>query len=118
MLRRSADSLGPPCRAWHLPPPGRDTGLHDTGHQHAGRRVSGIGRAGVDTGQWLLGILTARVGDRSCPSVRAAGVTVMGQAPNVYTFMAHLKWGWAIALGYPASVLAHLLINARFVTGG
>ncbi len=42
----------------------------------------------------------------------------MGQAPGVYTFMAHLKWGWAIALGY-ANVLAHLLVNARFfVTGG
>ncbi|MGH8585626.1 MAG: hypothetical protein ACREWE_05405 [Gammaproteobacteria bacterium] len=28
------------------PPPGHDTGLHDTGHQNAERRVSGIGRAG------------------------------------------------------------------------
>ncbi len=40
----------------------------------------------------------------------------MGQAPGVYPFMAHLKWGRAIA--YAASILAHLLIDVRyFVTG-
>jgi len=41
----------------------------------------------------------------------------MGQAPGVYTFMAHLV-GLAIALGYATSVFAHLLIYARyFMTG-
>ena len=73
----------------------------------------------MDTGQWLLVTLTAGVGGSLLSIGSAAGVAVMGQAPGVYTFMAHLKWGWAIALGYAASVLAHLLINARyFVTGG
>ena len=41
----------------------------------------------------------------------AAGVAVMGQARGVYTFFAHLKWTWAIALGYAASIFAHFLVN-------
>ena len=41
----------------------------------------------------------------------AAGVALMGQARGVYTFFAHLKWTWAIALGYAASIWVHLLIN-------
>jgi hypothetical protein len=36
----------------------------------------------------------------------------MGQAPKQYTFFSHLKWSWAIALGYAASILAHMFINA------
>jgi hypothetical protein len=35
----------------------------------------------------------------------------MGQARGIYTFGAHLKWSWAIALGYAASIAAHLLLN-------
>ena len=35
----------------------------------------------------------------------------MGQARGVYTFFAHLKWTWAIALGYAASIWVHFLIN-------
>jgi len=31
----------------------------------------------------------------------------------VYTFFAHLKWTWAIALGYAASIGTHMLVNAR-----
>jgi hypothetical protein len=27
--------------------------------------------------------------------------------------MAHLKWVWAIALGYAASIWLHFLINAK-----
>jgi Na+/H+ antiporter NhaD/arsenite permease-like protein len=42
----------------------------------------------------------------------AAGVAVMGQARGIYTFVAHLKWTWAIALGYAASIAAHFLVNA------
>jgi Na+/H+ antiporter NhaD/arsenite permease-like protein len=41
----------------------------------------------------------------------AAGVAVMGQARGIYTFMAHLKWSWAIALGYGLAIAAHLTIN-------
>jgi Na+/H+ antiporter NhaD/arsenite permease-like protein len=42
----------------------------------------------------------------------AAGVALMGQARGIYTFVAHLKWTWAVALGYVASIGAHFAINA------
>lgn len=32
----------------------------------------------------------------------AAGVALMGQPRGIYTFTAHLKWSWPIALGYAA----------------
>ena len=38
----------------------------------------------------------------------------MGQARGIYTFRRHLRWTWAIALGYAASVGAHLLLNRRY----
>ncbi len=63
-------------------------------------------------GQWLLVTLTAGVGGSLLSIGSAAGVALMGQARGVYTFFGHLKWTWAIALGYAASIGAHLLINA------
>jgi Na+/H+ antiporter NhaD/arsenite permease-like protein len=63
-------------------------------------------------GQWLLVTLTAGVGGSLLSVGSAAGVALMGQARGVYTFFAHLKWIWAIGLGYVASIWAHLLINA------
>jgi hypothetical protein len=36
----------------------------------------------------------------------------MGQARGIYTFSAHLKWTWAIALGYAASIAVHLMMNS------
>ena len=68
----------------------------------------------MELGQWLLVTLTAGVGGSMLSIGSAAGVAVMGQARGVYTFMAHLKWSWAIFLGYAASVWVHMLINARF----
>ena len=62
-------------------------------------------------GQWLLVTLTAGVGGSLLSIGSAAGVAVMGQARGIYTFFAHLKWTWAIALGYAASIWAHFLIN-------
>ncbi len=62
-------------------------------------------------GQWLLVTLTAGVGGSLLSVGSAAGVAVMGQARGVYTFFAHLKWTWAIALGYAASIWVHFLIN-------
>ncbi len=62
-------------------------------------------------GQWLLVTLTAGVGGSLLSIGSAAGVALMGQARGVYTFFAHLKWSWAIALGYAASVWMHFLIN-------
>jgi NhaD family Na+/H+ antiporter len=62
-------------------------------------------------GQWLLVTLTAGVGGSMLSIGSAAGVAVMGQARGVYTFFAHLKWTWAIALGYAAAIWVHFLVN-------
>ena len=45
----------------------------------------------------------------------AAGVALMGTARGYYTFFSHLKWTWAIALGYIASIYAHLWINSHLL---
>jgi Na+/H+ antiporter NhaD/arsenite permease-like protein len=42
----------------------------------------------------------------------AAGVALMGQARGKYTFFGHLKWTPVIMLGYAASILTHVWINA------
>jgi len=66
----------------------------------------------MSPGQWLLVTLTAGVGGSMLSIGSAAGVAVMGQARGIYTFFSHLKWSWAIALGYAASVATHLWLNA------
>jgi Na+/H+ antiporter NhaD/arsenite permease-like protein len=63
-------------------------------------------------GQWLLVTLTAGVGGSLLSIGSAAGVALMGQARGIYTFMSHLKWIWAVALGYVASIWLHFLLNA------
>ena len=63
-------------------------------------------------GQWLLITLTCGVGGSILSVGSAAGVALMGQARGVYTFASHLKWAWAVALGYAAAVAAHLVLNA------
>jgi Na+/H+ antiporter NhaD/arsenite permease-like protein len=60
--------------------------------------------------QWLLVTLTAGVGGSMLSIGSAAGVALMGQARGVYTFFAHLRWTWAIALGYVASIVTHLAL--------
>ena len=66
----------------------------------------------MSQGQWLLVTLTAGVGGSMLSIGSAAGVAVMGQARGIYTFLAHLKWAWAIAIGYAASIAVHFWINA------
>lgn len=66
----------------------------------------------MSDGQWLLITLTCGVGGSMLAIGSAAGVALMGQAKGSYTFMGHLRWTWAIALGYAASIGAHLLVNA------
>lgn len=61
--------------------------------------------------QWLLVTLTAGVGGSLLSIGSAAGVALMGQARGTYTFFSHLKWAWAVALGYAASIWIHLLIH-------
>jgi Na+/H+ antiporter NhaD/arsenite permease-like protein len=67
----------------------------------------------MSLGQWLLITLTTGVGGSLLSIGSAAGVALMGQARGTYTFLAHLKWSWAIGLGYVASILTHLMVNAR-----
>lgn len=67
-------------------------------------------------GQWLLVTLTAGVGGSLLSIGSAAGVALMGSARGIYTFGAHLKWTWAIALGYAASIVTHLFMNAKYFT--
>ena len=66
----------------------------------------------MSLGQWLLVTLTAGVGGSLLSIGSAAGVALMGQSKGYYTFVSHLKWVWAIALGYAASILVHLWINS------
>ncbi|WP_240724814.1 sodium:proton antiporter NhaD [Onishia niordana] len=63
-------------------------------------------------GHWLLITLTAGVGGSLLSVGSAAGVALMGQARGSYTFMGHLKWSPVIFLGYVASILVHLWLNA------
>lgn len=65
----------------------------------------------ISHNQWLLVTLTAGTGGSLLSIGSAAGVALMGQARGVYTFISHLKWTWAVALGYFAAIAAHLLIN-------
>jgi len=66
----------------------------------------------MSQGQWLLVTLTAGVGGSMLSIGSAAGVALMGQARGSYTFFGHLKWTPVIALGYAASIIVHLLLNA------
>ncbi|MDT8421633.1 MAG: sodium:proton antiporter NhaD [Desulfuromonadales bacterium] len=67
----------------------------------------------MSSSQWLLVTLTAGCGGSLLSIGSAAGVALMGQARGVYTFNRHLVWLPVIALGYAASILAHLLLNGR-----
>lgn len=66
----------------------------------------------MSDGEWLLITLTAGTGGSLLSIGSAAGVALMGQAKGVYTFGAHLRWSWAIALGYVAAIGVHLVLNA------
>ena len=68
----------------------------------------------MDLGQWLLLTLTAGVGGSLLSIGSAAGVALMGLGKGTYTFTAHLKWAWAILLGFAASVAVHLTLNAHY----
>ncbi|MCH6580397.1 MAG: sodium:proton antiporter NhaD [Nitrospinae bacterium] len=67
---------------------------------------------GVD--QWLLITLTTGVGGSLLAVGSAAGVAVMGVDRKNYTFLSHMKWSWAIALGYAASILCWYWVTESF----
>jgi Na+/H+ antiporter NhaD/arsenite permease-like protein len=72
----------------------------------------------MDHGQWLLITLTAGVGGSMLSVGSAAGVALMGQSRGMYTFFSHLKWAWAVALGYAASIAMHVWWNQAHFTNG
>lgn len=66
----------------------------------------------LSEGQWLLVTLTTGVGGSLLSIGSAAGVALMGLAHGKYTFSSHIRWTWAVALGYFAAIGTHMLINA------
>ncbi len=69
----------------------------------------------MSSGQWMLVTLSTGVGGSLISIGTAAGVVLMGLVRNHYTFMNHLRWAWAIALGYVASIMTHLWVNAALM---
>lgn len=65
----------------------------------------------MSVNQWLLVTLTAGVGGSLLSVGSAAGVALMGQSKGLYTFGSHLKWMPVIALGYSASIVAHMWMS-------
>ena len=65
----------------------------------------------MNLGQWLLLTLTAGIGGSLLSIGSAAGVALMGLGRETYTFTSHLKWSWAILLGFAAGIAAHMIMN-------
>lgn len=65
----------------------------------------------VGLDQWLLVTLAADIGGSLLSIGSAAGVALMGLRRDLYTIFSHLKWSWAILLGYAAGMAANLYIN-------
>ncbi len=68
--------------------------------------------------QWLLITLTAGVGGSLLSVGSAAGVALMGVSRGTYTFGAHMRWSWAIALGFLASIALHLWLDTHHIFAG
>lgn len=58
----------------------------------------------MDGAQWILVTLTAGIGGSLISFGSAAGVGVMGRLRGIYTVGTHMKYTWAIALGYMISI--------------
>ncbi len=65
----------------------------------------------MSEGQWLLVTLTTGVGGSLLSVGSAAGIALMGQARGQYTFISHLKWSWAILIGYIGAISVHFWLN-------
>ena len=63
----------------------------------------------------MLVTLSTGVGGSLVSIGSAAGVVLIALVRNLYTFMNHLRWAWAIAIGYVASVMTHLRVNAAIL---
>jgi Na+/H+ antiporter NhaD/arsenite permease-like protein len=69
----------------------------------------------MSSGQWMLVTLSTGIGGSLVSIGSAAGVVLMGLVRNHYTFINHMRWAWAIGLGYVASILTHLWVNAAIM---
>jgi len=54
--------------------------------------------------EWMLVTLTAGIGGSLISFGSAAGVGVMGRMRGIYTFFSHMKYAWAVLLGYILSI--------------
>ena len=61
-------------------------------------------------GQWLLVTFAVGVGGSLLSIGSAAGIALMGQVKS-YTFIVHLKWSWAILIGYLLGIYLHIYMN-------
>ncbi len=71
-------------------------------------------RPAMSLGQWLLLTLAAGIGGSLLSIGSAAGVALMGIGRGTYTFFSHLKWTWAILLGFISSIALHLVLNRAY----
>jgi Na+/H+ antiporter NhaD/arsenite permease-like protein len=69
----------------------------------------------MSSGQWMLVTLSTGIGGSLVSIGTAAGVALMELVRNHYTFINHLRWSWAIGMGYIASVLTHLWVNTALM---
>ncbi len=65
--------------------------------------------------QWLLVTLAAGTGGSLLSIGSAAGVALMGHARGHYTFLGHLRWTPAIAVGYFAGIVTHLWLSGELL---
>ena len=61
--------------------------------------------------QWTLVTLTAGIGGSLLSIGSAAGVALMGHSKGMYSFFSHLRWSWAVALGYAGGIYVHYLLS-------
>lgn len=69
----------------------------------------------MSNGQWMLVTLSTGIGGSLVSIGSAAGVVLMGIVRNHYTFVNHLRWSPAIALGFAAGIATHLWVNAALM---
>jgi Na+/H+ antiporter NhaD/arsenite permease-like protein len=58
----------------------------------------------MDGSMWMMVTMTAGIGGSLISFGSAAGVGVMGRLRGIYTFQSHMKYAWAVALGYIVSI--------------